>query len=627
GELRANIEGSEWTRQHQDDAQVRTMLQPVIIGRLQEMLGHIGIPVNYRTDVHHINLVMRLMYGGENRPIPEPLKDPFVPAYRATIESNARTIQRGFADPIWVLSAYGDNCIASNTPIPTWGDLPAKVPGMGIGPSLTINSEEKTKLLEAVFKQLPFEDLRDFLQGTDITALHLELGGHGLLGIAARVGQKKDVVDWLQSSLVERSSDAVMPSLDRDGMGYTLMDYAVLGGNTELATDVWNASDATQREAYLTASASSTTVPSLMGLAGESGRAAMVYCVAAIAGGHTAPMITARDSEGNTALMRAAMSGNPEAVQAMIDQCVANQVGVSSILNHVNSAGQTALILAIAHGKSADCVRLILTNGADPNTRVMSSWLSALEMVMMDGHLDILQALLEHPDINISDRALTTVVDRDCTVALYNKALERKPELLSRRLPSGTSIASWLAVKNGAALRELLADKDPRFVQGILSIRDLYGDSVAHQLAAHNFTALRDMLAGKDDEFVHEILSIPGEYECSVAHWLAEHNGAALREILAEKSDEFVRAVLLITYQDGSSVSRWLAEHNQEALRDILVGKDQWFVQGILSIQDANHSTVSEILFYRSPNILRAISPNVFARYPAPPRGGCCVIS
>ncbi|NBT36445.1 MAG: ankyrin repeat domain-containing protein, partial [Betaproteobacteria bacterium] len=380
----------------------------------QEMLGHIGIPVNYRTDVHHINLVMRLMYGGENRPIPDMISDPYVPGYRATIESNARTIQREFADPIWVLSAYGANCIASKTPIPTWGDLPAKVHGMGIGPSLIINSEEKTKLLEAVFKQLSFQDLHHLLQGTDITSLHRELGGHGLLGIAARVG-RKDVVDWLQSSL-GRSGDAIMPSLDRDGMGYTLMDYAVLGGNTELATDVWNASDATRREAYLTTSAASSTVPSLMGLAGESGRAAMIHCVADIAGGHTVPMITARDSEGNTALMRAAMSGNTDTLQAMIAQCVANHVAVASILNHPNTAGQTALILAIAHGKSADCVRLILTNGSDPNTTVASSGLSALEMVMMDGHLDILQALLEHPNIHISDRALTTVVDRDCTV-------------------------------------------------------------------------------------------------------------------------------------------------------------------------------------------------------------------
>jgi|GEM_PF-1380780 len=605
GELRANIEGSEWTRQHQDDAQVRTMLQPVIIGRLQEMLCHTGIPVDYRTDVHHINLVMRLMYGGENRPIPEPLKDPFVPAYRATIESNARTIQRGFADPIWVLSAYGDNCIASNTPIPTWGDLPAKVPGIGIGPSLIINSEEKTKLLEAVFKQLSFEELRDLLQRTAITGLHLELGGHGLLGIAARVG-RKDVVDCLRSSL-GRSGGAVMPSLDRDGMGYTLMDYAVLGGNTDLATDVWNASDGTRRDSYLTTSAASTTVPSLMGLAGESGRAAMVHCVAAIAGNYTAPMITARDSEGNTALMRAAMSGNTDTLQAMIDQCVANQVGVSSILNHANSAGQTALILAIAHGKSAECVQVLLNNGADPNTMVASSGLSALEMVMMDGHLDILKALLEHPDIHISDRILTTVYDRDCTVALYSKALEREPELLSRELSNGQRMAHVLAEKNAVALRYMLADKDPEFVQVIFSMKDQNGNAVAHWLTEHNGLVLGEILAEKDAGFVQAILSIPGKDGLSVAHWLAEHNGAVLGNILTGKSDEFVQGILSITDQNGNSVAHGLAQHNGAALSDMLTGKSDEFVQGILSIEDQEGYSVAYLLAEKNAVALRDI--------------------
>ena len=718
GELRANIEGSEWTRQHQDDAQVRTMLQPVIIGRLQEMLCHTGIPVDYRTDVHHINLVMRLMYGGENRPIPEPLIDTYTPAYREDIESNASTIQRGFADPIWVLSAYGANCIASNTPIPTWGDLPAKVPGMGIGPSLIINSEEKPKLLEAVFKQLSFEELRDLLQRTAITGLHLELGGHGLLGIAARVG-RKDVVDWLRSSL-GRSGGAVMPSLDRDGMGYTLMDYAVLGGNTDLATDVWNASDGTRRESYLTTSAASTTVPSLMGLAGESGRAAMVHCVAAIAGGHTVPMITARDSEGNTALMRAAMSGNTDTLQAMIDQCVANHVGVSSILNHANSAGQTALILAIAHGKSAECVQVLLNNGADPNKnngadpnkRVMSSGLSALEVAIREGHLDILQALLEHPDTHISDRILTTVYDRDRTVALYTKALEREPELLSRELsissrwlPSGTRLAHWLAEQNGAALTEILAGKDAgfvryilsipgkdgfsvahwlarynggalgdivagrsdefvnsilsithpdfssvahelarynggalrfiltgksdEFVQGILSIANQYGDSVAHWLPINHSSALRDMLTGKSDEFVRDILSIRDRDGTSVAHGLALINGEKLRELLADKDPRFVQSILSIADQEGLSVAHWLAEKNAAALQELLADKDPGFVQGILSIadQDGQGRTVSDVLFDRFPDVLRAISPDVFARYTAPPSGGSCVIS
>ena len=228
-------------------------------------------------------------------------------------------------------------------------------------------------------------------------------------------------------------------------------------------------------------------------------------------------MITARDREGNTALMRVAMSGNPEAVQAMIAQCEANHVGVSSILNHPNSAGQTALILAISHGKSADCVRVLLANRADPNTMVASSGLSALEMVMMDGHLDILQALLEHPKIHISIRALTTVVDRDCTVALYTKALEREPELLSRELSNGQRLAHWLAEKNAMALRDILTGKSDEFVQGILSIKNTNGNSVAHLLAQRNGEALRELLADKDPGFVQGILSIQDASHRTVA--------------------------------------------------------------------------------------------------------------
>ena len=312
----------------------------------------------------------------------------------------------------------------------------------------------------------------------------------------------------------------------------------------------------------------------LMAHAATSGQPDLVRVISEYSSSHLAVyVVTECDSRGNTPLMHAAMSGNSEVVQAMIDHCSENGVAVASILNRPNTAGKTALMLAISHGKSADCVQVLLTNGADPNTIVASSWLSALEVAMREGHLDILRTLLAHPDIHISDRALTTISGRDCTVVLTSKALEREPDLLSR-LVNGNPFAHWLADYNGGALRDIVAGKDDGFIRGILSIADQEGFSVAHRLAQGNGVALGNILAGKDAGFGREILSIADQEGFSVAHLLAQINGVTLQGILAEKNEEFGREILSIARPYWYSVAHRLAYDNGEALRDILAGKD-----------------------------------------------------
>ncbi|NDC83013.1 ankyrin repeat domain-containing protein [bacterium] len=122
----------------------------------------------------------------------------------------------------------------------------------------------------------------------------------------------------------------------------------------------------------------------LMAHGATSGQPDLVRVISHFSGNVAVEVVTESDRDGNTPLLHAAMTGHSETLHAMIDYCSANGVDMKSILNHANSSGETALMLAIAHGKSADCVRVLLANGAHPNTTVASSGQSPLEMAMSE---------------------------------------------------------------------------------------------------------------------------------------------------------------------------------------------------------------------------------------------------
>ena len=128
-------------------------------------------------------------------------------------------------------------------------------------------------------------------------------------------------------------------------------------------------------------------------------------------------------------------------------------------------------------------------------------------------------------------------------------------------------------------MKEILAGKGDGFVRDILSIADQDGFSVAHYLAHHNIAVLGGILTGKSDEFVQGVLSFKNSYGTSVAHGLAGDRPVV--------SDPVVNMVTMTTPDQLIPLHEPLGERPSD--------------QGGNAIPDTIH--------------------------PAPPRGGCCVIS
>lgn len=63
-------------------------------------------------------------------------------------------------------------------------------------------------------------------------------------------------------------------------------------------------------------------------------------------------------------------------------------------------AGQTALMLAVSHGR-LEMVELLLESGADVNMKD-DDGSTALMCATEHGHVDIVKTLLSHPDIDMS---------------------------------------------------------------------------------------------------------------------------------------------------------------------------------------------------------------------------------
>ncbi len=602
-ELQSKVEGIEWSDQRKADVKRRIMLQGLITGKLHALLYQIKIPADYITDVHHSNLAMRIIYDGENQPIPQQLNDPHVVGYHEEIVAKSGEIRRGFADPTWVLEAVAIHGMDSGTGTLSFKEFINAFPELAFMPEGDLNAV-KIQVIEAMLQRYSMNELRSQFLPKDIRQIHLDLGAHGLLGVAARWG-RDDAFNWIRTSLA--ANVPPIPVLDTDKMGYTLMDYAVLGGNPRLAKEVWEACNSEESQSnFLLESSEKSVIPSLMALAAESGQADMVQYVASISKDYTQAMITKPDSTGHQAIMRAAMSGNSVALKAVIDKATTPD-GFVANLNNVNTFGQTALILAIVHGNSADCVKELLDNGANPNQSI--NGLSPIQLAMMDNDLPILQTLLAHPAIIIWATDLTTVSSKECTVALYTKALQVHPDLLTSPYIS-IRFGHWLAQHNPAVLSHLLTNLPDENLITILEIQDNSGDTVAQRLATFGVDQLLEILKIRDELCVLKTLLIRHQYWRSLAHWLAIYKPDGLNAILAEKSDAFVTNTLLIDDNTNWTVAQCLAENNVETLLKLLPKITQHNVSKLLLTPYKNKIRIPHWLAEHHPATLTQLLAN-----------------
>jgi ankyrin repeat protein len=105
---------------------------------------------------------------------------------------------------------------------------------------------------------------------------------------------------------------------------------------------------------------------------------------------------TAADASGYTALMGAALGGDPEMIEYLIDRGARVNAAVEKTTDPLKPAGTTALMNAAMHGH-AKAVRVLLDRGADPNPGI--PWgefagMSALFIAVHRGHLEVVEQLL-----------------------------------------------------------------------------------------------------------------------------------------------------------------------------------------------------------------------------------------
>ncbi|KAL3122734.1 hypothetical protein niasHT_005451 [Heterodera trifolii] len=98
--------------------------------------------------------------------------------------------------------------------------------------------------------------------------------------------------------------------------------------------------------------------------------------------------VNLEDSEGNTALIHAAQAGYTQIIELLIDRFDKLEI------DHVNKLGQTALIKAAIQGR-ANCARILLCAGADPNKRDNGRQMTALEWAKFVGRTECGQVIRE----------------------------------------------------------------------------------------------------------------------------------------------------------------------------------------------------------------------------------------
>jgi ankyrin repeat protein len=147
------------------------------------------------------------------------------------------------------------------------------------------------------------------------------------------------------------------------------------------------------------------------------------------------------DESGNTALLRAAFSGNLQELRQSIAK------GAS--LTHVNNAGNSALHLVACQARSAESIHFLASSGCPLNSKNHIG-LTPLHQAVVSNSIDALKALIQlHADVNVPDSNRSTPL----MTALKLHHDEAAPLLLTPLLLANQAdIRGWTALHWASAL-------------------------------------------------------------------------------------------------------------------------------------------------------------------------------
>ncbi len=177
--------------------------------------------------------------------------------------------------------------------------------------------------------------------------------------------------------------------LAKDSRGYSLLEYTVVGGSVQILRALTIPVEAIQERirTYI-----SGDIPSLVGLAGESGSKAMLeYIIALLPEGRAAQALIQADASGHTPIMRAVMSENAESIALLVKklQAVLDTAALTAHINQANGDGQTALTLA-ASSNAREVGEMLLRAGANLNYTIPSSGLNVLQVAEFGNYIEFM---------------------------------------------------------------------------------------------------------------------------------------------------------------------------------------------------------------------------------------------
>jgi len=210
-------------------------IQSTVIQHIQSSLQSISLPFDFSQDVHHVNLALALIYQLEGKPIPDTIKDPFIVAMGDEIRENRAQIVDRFRDPSWILQLVSNHLLD-----PIEGSVSVKSGLDHLGDVFfhahnreSMLNDFRRNMISLCMNSLDDGDARTFFQSLEARLVEIDetIGGHWILGMAALQGRKV-VFDQLRTTL------GVEHALRPDAYNFTLVDYVIGGGNTDLFTDL-----------------------------------------------------------------------------------------------------------------------------------------------------------------------------------------------------------------------------------------------------------------------------------------------------------------------------------------------------------------------------------------------------
>ncbi len=583
--------------------------------RMITVLRLIGIGEEWVSDVHHINygVVLVLTHLNPEAPIPDALKDEHIVAWKERMDLYKTTLIKAILRPDqFVSELYKEEAESLHTFIEKAvqkGILSQK--GEGLLLSLKETQDLIWNLLSLAekyprtFRAILLGDERAKENVTGVVELDAMIKSkglnHGLLGEAARWGN-------YDGFLKVQAADPIVSRYDltkQDGLGKTLLGYAIIGGSVELVDHLDK--DSSQIGILIEAFEQNETAhENPLMLAVQSGNPRMITrTLQGIPEAKKARFLNKVDSHGNTLVMEALKVKSKDSLLIILEALrgIHGDESVMIHLNLPNSEGQTALMIAAVQNK-IESAQVLLRNGTIAEYRNSHTDLDFIGVAALEVRGPfILESLKTLEDMD-PELAPKMFMDNIQVLIRYGgslvadwisrfEAAEQNQYLSTVIISEEYTVAHELLIYNPESLRAVLTNcrtLDEKIQ--ILTIKDTgLEELVLEILDRHPGLFMEIVKQCQSLEEVITLLKVPIK-DRALVHILDLYYMTLLKEILELYTKKGQRLKLLATHEVGHCIAQKYGDVCIEILRSC----DEEEALEILKLESGPKNTIWKIL-------------------------------